>query len=237
MKIAICEDEQKQQEFLKDTLQRLKTKEQFQIFVFGSGEELIESYNSDYRYDIILLDVRMKGIDGIKTAEFVREYDPNCIIIIITSTIEYAVDGYGVNAFDFILKPVDEEKFKKVMKRAFLQMNKCKSMLYRIEDKGLSTVIKLEDINFIESHGRKVIVHCSNELEYVSNNNISDEEDRLITKGFLRVSRYYLVNLRHVKEILTKEIIMKNGATVPINQRNRKKIYDSFMNYMMEGLL
>jgi len=118
--IAICEDDIIQQERLEILLSEIGLQESINLRKFDSGERLIKSYESGDRYGIILLDMQLDQLDGIQTAGIIREYDKNCLIIIITSVMEYAALGYSIDAYDFIMKPVDKEKFGRVINWLFL---------------------------------------------------------------------------------------------------------------------
>ncbi len=233
MNIAICEDEIEQQIVMEKLLKNVKLKEELHIFKFSSGENLTEAYKKYMRFSIIILDMKMSGMDGIKTAQKVREYDANCIIIIITSILEYAIEGYGVNAFDFLLKPVKEDKFYSILSRALEQLDNKNSRLYVIEYRDRKIVLKLSDILYIESRGRKINIICSDNT-FTKNNSISIEEQELYNKGFIRISRYYLVNLQHIKEIHIESILLNNQCQLNISPKLREIVFDRFTEYMME---
>lgn len=233
MNIAICEDELEQQNIIEKMFDNLEINEKFIIDKFSSGENLIEVYENSMRFSIIILDMKMKGMDGIMTAQRIREYDLNCIIIIITSILEYAIEGYGINAFDFILKPVKEEKFNSILKRALNQIRKKNENLYVIENRDKKIVIRLSEIIYIESRGRKINIICEGDT-FSKNNSITSEEEELCNKGFVRISRYYLVNLRHIKEIRNEAILLKNHCLLNISPKLHERVYDRFTDYMME---
>jgi len=233
LNIAICEDEIEQQQIIVEMLNNLEINEKFLVHKFSSGEELIEAYAKSKRFSIILLDMKMKGIDGIKTARRIREYDLNCIIIIITSIVEYAIEGYHVNAFDFILKPVKKEQLNTILKRAINQIRNKNEKLYVIENRDRKIVIKLSEIIYIESRGRKINVICETDT-FLKNNNISSEEKELCNKDFIRISRYYLVNLRYIKEIRSDAIILNNQWLLNLSPKLHKRVYDRFTDYIME---
>lgn len=236
MNIAICEDEVEQQNILKKMIHNIDLKIPYRINIFSSGESLIKAYDNGLRFSIILLDMQMKEINGIKTAKIVRRYDMNCIIIIVTSILEYAVEGYGINAFDFILKPVGMDKFQHVMKRAIKKLQEYENQKYIIETREKTIVLKLPNILYVESNGRKVNIICEKE-NYVSNENITNIENKLIAKGFVRISRYFLVNMAHIKEVDVKEILLDNGKSLSMSNKLREKVKNQYMDYMIEGMI
>ncbi len=104
--IAIVEDEQKHVDILKGYLTRYGNEHNttFNIKQFGDGMDILDEYDSSF--DIVFLDIQMKHLDGMTTAKRIREYDQNVILIFITSTVQYAVQGYQVDALGYVLKPV-----------------------------------------------------------------------------------------------------------------------------------
>ncbi len=106
IKIAICEDEKDQQELLKAYIEQIfkGLSVKYSLDVFNSGEELLENYPKDI--DIVLLDIQLGEINGMDTARKIRLLDNKVEIIFITSLIEYALEGYEVRAYRYLIKPV-----------------------------------------------------------------------------------------------------------------------------------
>lgn len=235
LRIAICEDDKIQQKLIEDYIKTMILDQSYSIEKYDSGEDLSRAYEQGDRYSIIFLDMQMDALNGIQTAEIIREYDPTCIIIIVTSIIEYAVEGYSINAFDFILKPIDNKKIEKVLRSA---MNKIKSDFvdaYLIQTRDATTVLKLSDVIYIESRGKKVVFYTENE-QYLSNEKISSVEEKLSKLGFVRISRYYIVNLNHIKEIGVKSIQLTAGYALDYSKNQQREIKVAYMNYMMGDL-
>lgn len=232
LRIAICEDDRKQQQLLENYITALKLGEPYEVEKFDSGEDLVRIYESGQKFSIILLDMQLEELDGIQTAEIIRKYDKDSIIIIITSIIEYAVDGYGVNAYDFILKPVEENKFVKVFRSAIKKIQTENNRTYVIQIRDMTIVLKLSNIVYIESARKKINVYCENE-QYFSNEKISTVEKNLSQFGFVRISRYYLVNMAHIKKIGTNDILLSTEEVLNYSKSHQKEIKIRYMNFMM----
>jgi DNA-binding LytR/AlgR family response regulator len=232
LRIAICEDDRKQQQLLENYITALKLGEPYELEKFDSGEDLVRVYENGQKFSIILLDMQLAELDGIQTAEIIRKYDKDSIIIIITSIIEYAVDGYSVNAYDFILKPVEENKFVKVFRSAIKKIQTENNKTYVIQTRDMTIVLKLSSIVYIESARKKINVHCENE-QYFSNEKISTVEKNLSQFGFARISRYYLVNMAHIKKIGINDILLSTGEVLNYSKSHQKEIKIRYMNFMM----
>lgn len=230
--IAICEDSREQQQIIENYITKNKIVTDYKISKFDSGESLVAAYQDDERFAIILLDMQMNELDGIQTAEIIRKYDKDCMIIIITSIIEYAAEGYSINAFDFILKPVQEEKFNLILGKAIKKLKNKINKTYVIQMRDKTKIIKLSDIIYIESDRRNIIMHCEEE-SLVSNENIGKVEIRLEDEAFIRISRYYIVNMHYIEEIGIKNIILTSGQSLNFSDKYRDSIKKKYMNYMM----
>jgi len=233
--IAICDDLEQHQLEMKKIIRDLETDEKLRLCVFSSGEELLEAYEKNQRFSIILLDMQMKKLDGIQTAKVVREYDKDCIIIIVTSILEYAVEGYGINAFDFVLKSAVSEKLKDVLLKAIRNIKMYHNQSYLIQTRDKVAGVKLSEILYFESNGKKVIVNCDDKT-LVNNESISVAQKKLISNGFIRVSRYYLVNMYHLKEIRVKSLVLSNGEVLNYSSKLKSELKEKYMEYMMEDI-
>lgn len=233
MNIAICEDELKQQQILEKMTRELHLQVPYKLQIFSSGEELIQAYHKGQKFNIILLDMQMKGINGIETGKIIRTLDTEVKIIIVTSILEYAVEGYGIKAYDFILKPVRSAKFNKVMKSAMEQLLSKNSQTYMVKTREKTCILPLTDIYYIESQGRNVIVNSRTGM-LRNSENISKAEGKLVDKGFCRISRFYLINLGYVSSIGVKEVQLKNGQSLMMSIKLRNELKRRYIDYMME---
>lgn len=230
LKFAICEDDIKQCQIIENLINNAKLKGSYKVEKFNSGEALVEAYYKQERYSIIFLDMQMGELDGIQTAKIIRKYDKSCLIIIITSIIEYAMDGYSINAYDFILKPVDEAKFFLTLEKAIKKLNKNKVYILQLKEK--MAILKLSDIMYIESNKKKIYIHCEKKI-YTNNENITVAEKKLAEEGFIRISRFYLVNMQYIKEIRVKEIILTTGVSLIYSESIRKEIKEKYMDFVI----
>ena len=106
IRVAIVEDEAEIREQLMGYVQRYTRQygTAFEVKTFADGLEILEDYRP--AYDLILLDIEMKHLDGMETARRIRELDPDVMLVFITNMAQYAIKGYAVGALDYVLKPV-----------------------------------------------------------------------------------------------------------------------------------
>ena len=122
--IAIVEDEDSYAEQLKDYINEYQKElgQRFKTIRFSDGDEIVEKYTGEY--DIILMDIQMRFMDGMSAAEEIRKLDSEVVIMFITNMTNYAIRGYAVDAMDYVLKPVSYFAFSKKLERAIERLSK-----------------------------------------------------------------------------------------------------------------
>ena len=157
--VAIVEDEAAYAEQLREFLVRYSQESghEFEISIFSDGDEIVEGYKA--QYDLILLDVEMKFMDGMTAAEEIRRVDPEVVIIFITNMAQYAIRGYAVDAMDYVLKPVSYFAFSQRLSRAIQRMKKRARRYMTISIKGGAQKLDIDKIYYVESQGHNLIFH------------------------------------------------------------------------------
>ena len=229
--VAICDDEKPIREYLK-TL----TKEcmDARVMTFETGEALL---NSPVQFDVVLLDISLgEGVDtpnGVDIARTIRETsDP--IVIFVTALRGYVFEAYDVGAFHYLLKPVDEEKFREVMRRAAAQLKKTKKEKSLVIRSGGTTVnIPVCDIIYAENEGRKIVLYTKNSKEsgYTFYGKMKELEQEL-GDPFFRSHRGFLVNLAEVSGYDRSDIVMKNGAKVFLAKQKYNGFVAAYRAYL-----
>lgn len=122
IRVALVEDEESSQRTLTEYLERFSQEinEKIHVSIFPDGAEIVEDYRGNY--DIILMDILMRYMDGMEAASEIRKVDKEVVILFITSTPQYVMKGYTVDALDYVLKPVSYFAFSQRMQRALERM-------------------------------------------------------------------------------------------------------------------
>lgn len=232
--IVICENDKNDQEFVKakvvEILDDLNI--EYEIKVYNSGDDLLEGY--DKYTDIILLDIQMDGLDGMETARKIREFDDNVEIIFITSFVEYALEGYEVNAYRYLLKPVKDENLMTSLINCLNDRNFVKRSIV-IKEGDTKIKISLKDIMYIEVQGNDITVHTLKDT-YRTKGTMSNFETEINSDMFVRCHKSYLVNLEYIKSIKRYTSILVNDEEVPLSRNKYKEIKDRFFEMIEDKL-
>ncbi len=225
IRIAICDDEKNIRAYLR-TLVRKQDSES-EITEYASADEYL---SGGMEHDLLFLDIEMKGatsgMDGMSMAKQLRgmELDRQPVIIFVTGYEKYVYDAFDVDAFQYLLKPINEQKFAEVFTRAagqILSEAEQKKKTLVIQCGSESRVIPLDSIYYLESRNHKVLLYLKEgELEYYAK--IGDLEEELAGQ-FYRIHRGYLVNLAYVEGYDKTEVTLANGDRLPLSKK-----YDDF---------
>ena len=217
---------------LKEYLERYKEEsgEQIEVTVYHDGDEIAAFYRA--QFDIILMDIEMKFIDGMTAAEEIRKVDSSVSILFITNAPQYAIRGYEVGALDYILKPVSYFTFSQKLGRAVSKLKKRSRKWITIPVKGGVMRMELSDVYYVESEGHNLIYHTK-EGSAVSSGTMKSVETAMEGMDFSRINKCYLVNLEHVDGVQDKYAIV-HGDRLLISRPRIKQFMQELTRYWGE---
>lgn len=234
MKIAICDDDAAICLQVERWLRKISVCSDALCTTFVDGSLLLQQVNAGEHYDIILLDVEMRQMDGVKTAREIRKIDKDCLFLFISGFTQYVSDAFEVQAFQFLIKPLTFEKLEKEMQRACRHYEK-KHFQYTITYRGETHVLKTNDIYVIETYRRRLRLSTQSQTyEYIGK--LKDVEQLLQPYGFLRCHQGYLLNMYHIRAYTQDSFRLDNNVCVPIGRQLRKTAFAQF-NYFLSGSL
>ena len=230
IKIAIVEDEKSIAEGLFNFLDRYAEENDIKIQVkyFPCTTEFLTQYDG---FDIVLMDIEFKNdMNGIEASRKLRKLDSVVTLIFVTSFEQFAVRGYEVHAFDFIVKPVVYSDFSLRMTRALQHVSKEEPDTINIMVKGGVKILSVKSIKYIEVIKHKLIFHTVEEV-FECNGSLGDMEKQLSPKGFVRCNHCYLVNLWYVRGVDGFSIDL-DGEKIAISQSKRKEFMSALNRYL-----
>lgn len=233
MVFAICDDEKIYRDTIIAALYDYFGKLELDCKEYESGDTLVKAYEQGEKIQALFLDIEMPGIDGLKTAEILRNKGLTSPILFLTSHTEMAMEGYEVSAFRFLSKTADVEKQRKAfadLEELLLGTNKLV-----VKCAGEDVIIDTADICYVEAQNNTVLIKTL-DREYQVRRKITDIEKELISlsKTFVRVHRGYIVNLSYVKKHVGNDIILENGDIISLSRNMvnefKKKLFEYVKN-------
>ena len=224
IRVAVVEDEQGDVAALADCLNRYseETGEKLILKNFSSGFYLLDGYTD--KYDVVLLDIEMPGINGIDTAKKLREFDRNVYIIFITNMAQYAIQGYKVSALDYFLKPVRYYDLKMRLDRIRSETS-VDDLTIAISFRGGLKRFKTCEIYYIESVGHKIIFHNSDGEYEARGRSMRELEEQLTPYGFFRCNTSFIVNLSYCAGVNGLSVKVAD-TEIPVSRDRKKKFME-----------
>jgi DNA-binding LytR/AlgR family response regulator len=235
IRIAICDDEHQQTEYPKMLVSKWADANHIKIHteMFESAESFKSAWSKSKGFDILLLDIQMGGQNGVELAKDLRGMDNsgntdntnntgnNLIIVFITALPDYITEGYDVFALHYLMKPINETKLCEVLDRAVKNIKKNITAVFLPVD-GKQMRVSIGDIIYIESFAHFSEVNTVNGA-YKVKMPISELEQQLTEScsdsAFARCHRSYIVGLKYVDMITKTDIVLDNGANIPLSRR------------------
>ena len=231
IRVAIVEDDAEVQGVLQEYVRRYTRQygTEFEVTVFADGVDILDNYRAVY--DIIFLDVEMKHLDGMTTAERIRQMDADVILIFITNMAQYAIRGYEVDALDYVLKPVNYYQFCTKLSRAIqrVQRRRGGQVVLQLAGGGIQ-LLDTADIYYLETHSRMLYYHTA-KGEFAVRASLQSAEKQLAEYHFVRCNQCYLVNLKYVKAV-ENDFVHVNTDHLEISRRQRAAFLTAVASYI-----
>ncbi len=231
MRIAVCDDEEQYRIQLKALLEKIGGILDTEIDTFSNGEWLLDAFRKN-SYDIIFLDIEMPEMDGITLARKIREISDKANIVFLTGHVEYALEGYEVNALRYLTKPVQTDKLKEVM-RFVGEKNRNKKQLIIKED-GEEILLDIDEIIYMEAQNQNVLIHTKKK-NHLIRYNLGEYEEELKKDGFFRIHRGYLIPLSKVKKLVKNDVILEGRGgdiTLPVSRNALKSLKEALYAFV-----
>lgn len=223
MKIALVDDEPYWREKAEHVINSYLGIDVPAVDTYINGESFLDA---ETYYDLIFLDIEMDGIDGLQTAKEYKEKYPETYVILLTTHKELVTKGYEVNAFRYIYKDAMDEKIPEALRDYQMILKKAKTITVSVIGLG-ELPIPIKDIIYITTMKRNSLIHTKMR-DYLSSAGMQEMEEKLISYGFFRTHKSFLVNIAEVDSFDKRDIIMKDKSLAYMSSRRYiefKKVY------------
>ena len=235
IKIAICDDDLSILKQLSDFIDkyRIDKKQEMECVPFHSPLDLLSEIEKGMCFDALFLDILMPGENGIDVAKEIREYDTNVRIIFLTSSPEFAIESYDVDAYFYKLKPILEEPFVRLMDAVVAECQKNEKKYIVLKCKNGITRIDLDKLRYCEVMGHTLLLHMEDGKVYERVGSLDELSEQLNTYDcFIRPHRSFLINMDFVQNISCKSILMNDDTQIPIPHGKYSEVKEKFLEYM-----
>jgi DNA-binding LytR/AlgR family response regulator len=232
-RVALCEDErvfsEAQEKICRGILEKLNIGHS--ISVFENSAAFWSAFSNGARYDLMLLDIVMGETDGLELARKIRGHDGDAAIVFITSSPEYAVQGYDVNALHYLMKPLDGEKLEKTIASDYERRFRRQSLIFKSGTQNLR--IPVNDVICLESADRRVVITLPDGTADCSGK-LSEMLESLPKDTFIRCHVGYIINLKMIKKLTRTEAVAVNGKVIPISRAYSQAVQQAFLKQLWE---
>jgi DNA-binding LytR/AlgR family response regulator len=217
-KIAICDDEkvfyEAHEKICREILERLHIA--YEINLYQSGEDFLRAVSKyKKRYDVILLDVIMSGMNGIDLAKEIRKVDKEAAIVFITSHVDFALKGYDVHALHYLLKPVDPSALEHLLAAVYAKRYQSQTITIKMGSQNF--IVNVDDIIYMETSDRRVKVVQKDKTVFYSGK-LTDLMLTLPRDRFVRCHHSFALNINNVREIARYKAVAVNGENIPVSR-------------------
>lgn len=231
LNVAIVDDEAEERQRLRTYLDEVARQKglTFCVDEFATADAFLVHYQQGY--DLVFLDIEFpSGQNGMQAARALRRIDSTVVLIFVTNLAQMAVDGYEVDALDFIVKPVEPYAFFLKMTRALSRVARSASDRITVRQEGEMRALQVHLIRYLTVEGHYVVYH-SREGTFTEYLTLSAAEKKLNSPLFCRCDRGCLVNLRFVSEI-RKDICVVDGEELVIARTQRPQFLKAYAEFL-----
>ena len=202
----------------------------YSVSSFSDGRALLDAID---RFDVIFLDIQMEQPDGMETAKLLRRRGDHSLLVFVTVLKELVFDAFQVEAYDYLLKPLDRARFKQTMERVLRSLDRKTAEDIVIQRGTGCEVVLLSDIVYCEVLGRKIYLHKHDGTVSDYYDKLEDLERR-VDGRFFKCHRSFLVNLDYVRGCQDGQVLLAQGERIPASRLRERELTQALLRYMKE---
>lgn len=228
--VAVVEDEKEAAELLSGFLERYGEENgiMFTIAKYADAEMFLTDFHC--QFDIVFMDIEMPCIDGMSAARRLRKLDDIVALVFVTNLARYAINGYEVDAADYILKPLHYDAFALKIRKIITYCCRTDKHSILLTCKGKSKRVRLNDINYVEISAHNIVFHTI-QGDMQAYGTLKEIRDELEDKDFALCNRCYLVNLRNVRNIDGFSVFVGDDE-LQISRPQKKEFSERFRKFI-----
>lgn len=202
----------------------------YEITVYTSTLELLNGMKKQTNpYNLLILDILLGKQNGIKLAKFLRKKGSTISILFISSSKDFALEGYSVYPIHYLLKPVCKEQLFEVIQKEYNE--KFLTQYITIPEKGGNSVVELNTILYIEVLNRKILIHAIDK-DYENTGALKKFLQLLPDNLFVQCHKSFVVNMSKISKIARTQLLLKNGISIPVGRAYYQNALTKFISYI-----
>lgn len=236
LKIAICDDNISELSNIASIIEEYQAlqrdKNRIEFKAFRNAVDLIAAMEGGQQYNLILLDILMPLMSGMDAAKEIRQFDQDVKIIFLTSSPEFAIESYSVEAYYYALKPIWKEKLFILLDKAISETETQLGTSFLIKSKAGLTRIYINRLEFAEVIGRIIAYHLTDGSVIEAGGSMQELEKVLLSDPrYIKPHRSYIINMDHIDTIRQREIIMQSHASVPLVKTSYRTVKTAYITF------
>lgn len=205
--------------------------------LFSNAVDLLWAIEQGQRYDLVLLDILMPSMTGMDAAREIRHFDQDVKIVFLTSSTEFGVESYTVNAYDYILKPIQKTQMFVLLDKVIYDTNNQMEHSFLIKSNQGLIRAYISKLEFAEIIGRTIFYHFTDGSVTQAQGVLTELESVLLPHScFIKPHRSYIVNMSHIASLNQREIKMRAGTVVPMAKAHYHQIKSAYVSFAFNDI-
>jgi len=206
LKIAVCDDVPTERQRL---VSLIKAEQPYcEVNSYESGETLLWDFENGTCFDIFFLDIFMSGMNGVEAARRIRTANPDAILVFVSSSEDFYRDSYDLYAFNYLIKPLTQDKLTEVLRRAVDHLNMDEEQVIHISFNNTLYTVRCSQLLYLSSDHHIVNFYLKSGEILKSYGKLDDFVTQLSADFFVRCHQSYIVNLKHVTGMTAGEFVL-----------------------------
>jgi len=236
LNVCICDDEPVDAALMQALTERFAQEHPefpLKIQTFSSPFVLLEHLEKKGGFDLYLLDILMPHLKGVELAERIRQRGEEAEILFLTSSPEYALDAFDVAACGYLLKPVDKEKFDKVLLSAVYRLTRPENPHVHLKTRDGLRKILFRELVMVESFNHERVVTLTDGSRITTTDTLASIMERLGGDSrFFSPHRAYIINMEHIAALNTSNVLLTTGHHVPVARTSCAALRQAYVDYL-----
>ncbi len=203
------------------------------IRTFSTSLRLLDHLNAEGGFDLYLLDIVMPGLKGVELAARIRARHETSEVLFLTSSPDYALDAFGVDACGYLLKPVDRVKFDKVLLAAVCKLTRTETQFLLLKTRDGMRKLLFRELVLVESFNHDRVCTLAGGAKAVTGDTLTSIMERLAgDRRFFSPHRAYIINMEYIAALNADRVLLTTGQEIPVSRASYPALKQAYVDYL-----